>query len=54
MVKERLELLVYGDRGGGDFGYVLRRKVVADKGDLNFRGEEGGFYRLWQKLNSDG
>lgn len=54
MVKERLGLLVYGGGGGGDFEYALRRKVLADKANLNlWGGERGGFYRLWQKLNSD-
>ena len=54
MVKKRLELFVYGGGGGGGFWYALRRKVFADKGDLNLGGRGGGFYRLWQKLNGDG
>lgn len=53
MVKERLELFVYGVEGEV-FWFALRRKVFADKGDLNLGGRGGGFYRLWQKLNSDG
>lgn len=53
MVKERVEMFVYGG-AEGRFLVCFEKKGFCGQRRFEFGGKRGGFYRLWQKLNSDG
>lgn len=45
---------IWGWREGGRFLVCFEKKGFCGQRGFEFGGKRGGFYRLWQKLNSDG